>query len=98
MSYIGSRPTSDGSFTAWALSVERSPMPIQYQLSEVCVQTNLCRTATLGTWKTWLLGKGLYEKGQWKVSFSLVVLSSDWLLLRGGRYSGVVVRTDLTVL
>ncbi len=32
---------------------------------EIDVQSNLCTTATLGTWKMWPLCRGLYEKDQW---------------------------------
>jgi hypothetical protein len=35
VSYIGSRPTQDGNFGNWAKTVGLSPMPIQYELSEV---------------------------------------------------------------
>ncbi len=34
-------------------------------LVRLMVQSNLCTTATLGTWKMWPLCRGLYEKDQW---------------------------------
>jgi hypothetical protein len=35
VSYIGSKPTKDGSFSDWAKTAGQTPMPIQYELSEV---------------------------------------------------------------
>ena len=36
---------------------------------------------TLGTWKTWLLFRGLRVKYQWWVRFRLLVVASGWPLL-----------------
>ncbi len=50
------------------------------------IQSNLCTPTTLGAWKTWPLCRGLPDKDQWSVRFWLVVITSGWHLLTGGRW------------
>ncbi len=72
-------------------------MEISLGLSRKKNTVNLCTTATLRTWKMCSLCRGLTEKDQRKVSFRLVVMTKIWLLLTGGCYLEVVIRTGLTV-
>jgi hypothetical protein len=89
----GFKPT-----TSWSWVFQQVLSNGKLSCSMENIQSNLCTTATLGTWKTWPLCRGLYEKDQWEVGFRVVVMPSDYPLLTGGRYSEVVVRTGLTVI
>jgi hypothetical protein len=61
------------------------------------VQSNLCTTTILGTFKKWPLDRGgrYSEVPPIKLVLSWEVCGSGWLLLTGGRCSEVVVNTDL---
>ena len=57
-------------------------MAIHARMLGLQVQSNLCATATLWTWKTWSLCRGLSNKA----NFRLAVMASDWpLWLQTGR-------------
>jgi hypothetical protein len=58
------------------------------------LQSNLCTTATLGTWKK----AAVWQRCLIKLGFRLVVDDSNWPLLTGGCCSQLVVKSGLTVL
>ncbi len=57
------------------------------------IQSNLCTTATLGTWTV-----AIGQRCLIKLRFRLAVDDSNWPLLTGDRCSQVVVKSGLTVL